>query len=199
MLIINSAKLYNPEGEERLVAIHINDGKIVNISEVVEQDTSNNIIDLGGAYVTAGLIESSCSIGVIEQIYRFEGDDGDEIGNPVIPGVRALDAIDPLDEGFEMALRAGVTTVVTGPGDANVIGGTFAAMKTAGKTLDEMIIVPEIAMKFVFGYTPKEVYGHLGKMPSTRMGIGYLIRDSLINAREYKRLKDLAMEKMIVP
>ncbi len=195
MLIINSAKLYNPEGEERLVAIHINDGKIVNISEVVEQDTSNNIIDLGGAYVTAGLIESSCSIGVIEQIYRFEGDDGDEIGNPVIPGVRALDAIDPLDEGFEMALRAGVTTVVTGPGDANVIGGTFAAMKTAGKTLDEMIIVPEIAMKFVFGYTPKEVYGHLGKMPSTRMGIGYLIRDSLINAREYKRLKDLAMEK----
>lgn len=195
MLIINSAKIYNPGGEEREVAIHIDGGKIVEISEPLKDFENENVIDLEGAYITPGLIEPSCSIGVVEQIYRFEGNDGDEIGDPVIPGVRALDAIDPLDEGFHMALSSGVTTVVTGPGDANVIGGTFTAMKTAGRTVDDMVIVPEIAMKFVFGYSPKEVYGKLGKLPSTRMGIGYLIRDNLIKAREYKRLKDIAIEK----
>lgn len=195
MLIINSTKLYNPGGEEKLVSIFIEDGKIVDIREPLEEDPDAKIIDADGAYITAGLVEASCSIGVAEQVNRFEGNDADEATDPVQPQLRALDAINPNDEGFEMALKSGVTTVVTGPGDANVIGGTFVAMKTAGDSFDEMIINPEIAMKFVFGNVPKENYGTKRQMPMTRMGVAFLIRDSLGKAREYKRLKDLAKKR----
>ena len=44
-----------------------------------------------------------------------------------------------------MALAGGVTTAVTCPGDANLIGGTCAAIKTSGKTVSEMTMVPELA------------------------------------------------------
>ncbi|MDO5725213.1 MAG: amidohydrolase [Tissierellia bacterium] len=192
MLIINAAKIYNPDGEEKQVAIHIDNGIIKKITDVLDDDTNENIIDLKGAYITPGFIEPSCSIGVSEQIYRFEGNDANETSSPILPGLRAIDAINPLDEGFKMALASGITTVITGPGDANVIGGTFAAMKTAGKNLDDMIIEPEIAMKFVFGNAPKAYYKKSGNMPGTRMAIAYLIRENLIRAKEYKRAKELA-------
>lgn len=195
MLIINSAKLYNPGKEERLVSIIIDNGKIIDIKDPIKNSSCEDVIDVCGSYVTPGLIETSCSIGIKEQIYRFEGDDANETTNPVQPELRALDGINPIDEGFKMAIESGVTTVVTGPGDANVIGGTFVAMKTAGDTLDQMVIEPEIAMKFVFGNSPKEVYGSKDILPTTRMGVAYLIRDALERAKEYKRLNDIAIEK----
>ena len=38
------------------------------------------------------------------------------------------------------AAKAGVTSVCVGPGSANVIGGTFCAIKTYGKRVDDMLV-----------------------------------------------------------
>lgn len=146
------------------------------------------VIDAGGNWVTPGLVEAHSQLGVKEQVYRFEGDDANETGDPIMPHLRALDAINPCDEGFAMALRAGVTTVVTGPGNANLIGGTCAALKTWGKMADNRIIDPEIAFQFCLTQSVKEAYGGKGNMPKTRMGSAALIREALMKAKEYRRV-----------
>ena len=44
------------------------------------------------------------------------------------------------------------------PGSANVLGGTFLAMKTVGERVDNMIVRDPVAMKCAFGENPKRCY-----------------------------------------
>lgn len=188
MLIIKNCNLINmAEIFEEKRDILIENGKIVKIDKIidVENYTEAKVIDANGKFVTPGFIEPHGHIGVKEAIFRHEGNDMDEASDPVLPQLRAIDAINPTDEAFETARELGVTTVVTGPGDANVIGGTFAAIKTYGDTVEEMIIEEEIAMKVALGVKPKENYGNKGKMPATRMAVAALLREALQNAKDY--------------
>ena len=94
------------------------------------------------------------------------------------------------DRAFVDARENGITTVVTGPGSANVIGGQFAALKTYGRRIEEMIIKEPVAMKVAFGENPKTVYNEKRQTPMTRMATAALLRESLIKAKEYKQLMD---------
>lgn len=110
--------------------------------------------------------------------------------------MRAIDAIYPQDEYFAEALKGGVTTACTGPGSGNVIGGTFAAIKLAGRRVDDMIIKFPVAMKCAFGENPRKAYGQSSnKMPKTRMGTAALLREMLFKAREYMQAKDAGKEQ----
>lgn len=156
--------------------------KIAKSIEVNREDIT--VIDVEGKLVTPGLVESHCHMGIYETAVP-EGIDGNETSNPVLPGLRAIDAIDPLDSAYDVALKHGITTVVTGPGSANIMGGTFTAMKTAGKSLDKNVIVEEIAMKMALGENPKTFYGGKGLAPKTRMMSAALMRETLFKAKEY--------------
>lgn len=201
-LIIKNAKLYdmnNVFGENRNIIIK--DGKIVDIKKCNEKiDEAGDIIfDAENKIVTPGLIETNCSLGLQEAIYP-DGNDKDEKDTPINPKLRAIDAINPYDESFETALKSGVTTVITGPGNMNLIGGTFAAIKTKNKNLDEIVIKDEIAFKFSMGMSPKTTYGKIGKSPVTRLGSAALIREALRKAKNYKEVNkkdfDLSMESL---
>ncbi len=148
------------------------------------------VIDAAGRFVTPGIVDAHCHIGLFEEAIGFEGADGNEMTNPIFPELRAIDAVKPQDVAFREALEAGVTTVSTGPGSGNVIGGTFCIMKTKGQTIDDMVLVPESAMKMALGENPKRVYNGKGQTPTTRMGSAALMRDALIKAREYKAKQD---------
>ena len=89
-------------------------------------------IDVSGCWVLPGIIDAHCHIGMFEDGMGDEGADGNEYSDPITPEMRAIDGLNPFDPCFAEARTAGVTTVVTGPGSANVIGGQFAALKTAG-------------------------------------------------------------------
>lgn len=154
------------------------------------------VIDAKGRYVTPGIVDPHCHIGIFEEAIGFEGADGNEMTNPVFPELRAIDAIKPQDVAFEEALQAGVTTVASGPGSGNVIGGTFCVMKTYGKTIDDRIVVAESSMKMALGENPKRVYNGKGQTPMTRMGSAALMRDALIKARDYKAKKDLYLQNL---
>lgn len=166
----------------------VGDGHIIGNSHIVGNGHivggGHTVIDAHGNYVTPGIVEPHCRLGVQEEIFRFEGNDADESTNPIMPQLRALDAINPQDEGFKMALAGGVTTAVTCPGNANLIGGTCAAVKTVGSTVDEMIMVPEIAFHMCLTDGVKTTYG--GKQaPKTRLGSAALVREALMKARNY--------------
>jgi imidazolonepropionase-like amidohydrolase len=120
--------------------------------------------------------------------------------------MRAIDSINPMDEAFTLGLEGGVTTVCTGPGSANVVGGTFVAIKLHGKRVDKMIVKDPIAMKCAFGENPKRCYGQgLKKSPTTRMATAALLREILFKTRRYMEDKengknpgfDMKLEAMI--
>lgn len=149
-------------------------------------------LDVTGKFVVPGFIDAHCHIGIWEDALGFEGDDVNEITDPVTPQLRAIDAINPLDRTFEEALEAGVITAVIGPGSANVVGGTFAAVKTYGNTIEKKLLRQPVAMKCAFGENPKRCYNSLHKSPTTRMATAAILRETLFKAREYIQKKEAA-------
>lgn len=148
-------------------------------------EASDTVIDAKGMYLLPGLIDSHCHIGIIEDSVGFEGDDTNEMTDPITPQLRAIDGIYQADRALREAGQNGVTTVVTGPGSANVIGGQFAALKTYGRSVDEMVIKAPCAMKFAFGENPKTVYYEKHQLPTTRMTTAALLREELYKTVEY--------------
>lgn len=166
-------------------------GKIIKVGKDLDAPEGWEVIDAGARLVTPGLVEAHCHIGMYESAIRWEGNDVNEKTDPVTPQMRAIDAINPFDEYFSDALRGGVTAACTGPGSANVVGGTFAAIKLCGKRVDNMVIKSPVAMKCAFGENPKGAYGNSGgKAPLTRMATAALLRELLFKAKNYLEAKD---------
>lgn len=197
MNAIINAKIYTmdenaPEIIENGVVIFDEKIRYAGKARPVGEDTV--VYDAAGMCVIPGMIDAHCHVGMIEDSLGFEGDDTNEDTDPITPHLRAIDGINPLDRAFSAARTAGVTTVVTGPGSANPIGGQFAAVKTRGVYIDDMIIKAPCAMKFALGENPKSVYGDKSEMPLTRMGTAALIREHMYKATEYKRKLEMYTE-----
>ncbi len=167
------------------------DGKICSVAETIAPPEGAEIIDAKGRLVTPGCVDAHCHVGLDNQATGWEGKDYNDITDPITPHLRAIDSINPMEEGIANALQGGVTTACTGPGSANVVGGTFTAIKLYGKRVDKMIIKDPIAMKCAFGENPKRCYGQgAKKTPMTRMGTAALLRELLFKAKHYKEGKE---------
>jgi len=181
-------------------------GKIAALGQALEAPEGTQVIDAGGRLVTPGCVEAHCHIGLDNEAMGWEGHDYNEIVEPLTPQLRAIDSINPMDEAFGLALQGGVTTACTGPGSANVVGGTFVAIKLFGKRVDKMIVKEPLAMKCAFGENPKRCYGQgMKKSPVTRMATAALLRELLFKTRRYMEDKeagknpafDMKLEAMI--
>jgi imidazolonepropionase-like amidohydrolase len=170
------------------------DGKILAVNAQIDAPEAT-IIDAQGRLVTPGCVEAHCHIGLHNEACGWEGRDYNEAADPITPQMRAIDSINPMDEAFSNAIKAGVTSACTGPGSANVVGGTFAAIKLVGKRIDKMIIKNPVAMKCAFGENPKRVYGQGGKKsPMTRMATAALLRELLFKSQRYVEAKESGKE-----
>ena len=166
------------------------DGKILQIAPVIAAPEGCDVIDAQGRLVTPGCIDAHCHIGLHNEAVGWEGKDYNEKVDPTTPQMRAIDSIYPQDESFANAIRGGVTAACTGPGSANVVGGTFVAIKLLGNRVDNMIIKDPVAMKCAFGENPKRCYGQSGgKAPMTRMGVSVILRELLFKAKRYAQDK----------
>lgn len=187
MLLIKNGRIKTMAGKEfeRGCILIDDNGKITSVGENIEAPPECEIIDAEGRLVTPGGVEGHCHIGVRNTAIGWEGIDHNEKTDSVTPYMRAIDAINPLDESFKDAIEHGVTSACTGPGSANVVGGTFAAIKLYGKCVDKMIIKNPVAMKCAFGENPKSAYGQNKQTPITRMAIAALLRELLFKSRAY--------------
>ena len=161
----------------------IKDGKIAAIGANLEAPEGAQAVDATGLCVYPGLVEAHGHIGLDGWAVGYEGQDYNEMNDPVTPQLRAIDAINPFDESLKDAVLGGVTTLCTGPGSSNVLGGTFAAFKPVGRCIDDMCLLPQAAMKCAFGENPKRCYKD--KRISSRMNTAALLRETLFRAREY--------------
>ncbi len=167
--------------------LQFRNGKIISVGDMSKAPADDEAFDAKGKILLPGFIDAHCHIGMWEDGLGFEGDDGNEETDPITPNLRALDAVNPLDHCFDEALQAGVTTVVTGPGSANPIGGEWLAMKTCGSRIDDMVIKAPVGMKFALGENPKSSYNSKNQMPITRMATAALIREHLKKAERYAK------------
>ena len=168
--------------------VHIKGKKIEEVGEMADcplAEAGERILDVKGAWVMPGIIEAHCHIGIIEEKLGVMGDDCNEETNPVTPQLRAIDAVNPMDPAFHDAIEAGITSVMVGPGSANVVGGQFVFMKTHGRCMDDMVVKHPAAMKVAFGENPKTAYGDKDMYPSTRMATAALLRQALFEAKQY--------------
>ena len=208
MLLIKNGHIKTMAGlelENGCILIDDN-GKIAQVAQTIEAPEGTQVIDAEGRLVTPGCVDAHCHIGLDNEAMGWEGRDYNEIVDPITPHLRAIDSINPMDESFANALQGGVTTACTGPGSANVVGGTFVAIKLAGKRVDKMIVKEPLAMKCAFGENPKRCYGQgAKKSPMTRMGTAALLRELLFKAKRYMEDKeagknpgfDMKLEAMI--
>jgi len=196
MLAIQGGKVITiTDGVLENGTVLIENGKIAAVGENLAIPAGAEIIDATGKYVTPGLIDAHTHISTFSEPTPMDGAiDGNEITNPITAHIRGVDALNPHDMGIEHARKAGFTTCYTGPGSANVIGGTGISFKTrAGATVLDLIIEGSEHMKMALGENPRRCYGGEGKMPMTRMGIGAVLRETLFEAKNYSdKLKETA-------
>jgi Imidazolonepropionase and related amidohydrolases len=152
----------------------------------------DEVIDIAGLNVYPGFVEAHGHIGLDGWGIGYEGQDYNEMGDILSPQLRAIDAIQPRDYALKEAREAGVTTLNVGPGSANVLGGTFAAIKPVGIRVDDMIVKQPTAMKCAFGENPKRCYRDKGN--SSRMSTAAKLREMLFKAREYAAKLDAAKD-----
>lgn len=185
MKMIKNAHIITCDGKEFENGVIVFDKKIQYIGENYKGEVDETT-DANGLYVIPGLIDAHSHIGLFGDSLGFEGADANEDSDPITPHLRAIDGINPQDRTFSEALASGVTTVVTGPGSANPIGGQFAAIKTYGVCVDDMVVKAPCAMKMALGENPKTVYNEKNQMPITRMGTFAVIRETLFKTKNYR-------------
>ncbi|NLD50828.1 MAG: amidohydrolase [Clostridiaceae bacterium] len=197
MLLIKNGKLLTMSGTDYDIGyILVGEGKIIEVGEMtsaIEKKFAKikkplTVLDAEGKYILPGLVDAHCHVGMWGDSVGFEGEDGNEMTDPIMPHLKAVDGIYHMDRAFTEAVQNGVTTVVTGPGSANVIGGQFVALKTFGRRIEEMVVKDPVAVKIAFGENPKTVYNERKQTPTTRMATAALLRESFERAKEYKEL-----------
>ena len=161
------------------------DGRIEAVGRDLRVPEGAERVDAAGKVVLPGLVDAHTHLGVHEEAEGWAGQDTNEMTDPVTPQVRALDAINPADLGFADAVAGGVLTVNVNPGSGNPIGGQSAAIRSAGRTVDEMLLRAPSGLKSALGENPKRVYGDRKQLPSTRLGTAAVIRDALVKTRNY--------------
>lgn len=185
-LFIRDGLIKTMKGQEFIGSILVEGTQIKALGENLVAPEGAEIIEAHGKLILPGFIDAHCHVGLGEEIYQNEGDDLNEMTDPITPELRAIDGINPEDEGLRDARLGGVTAVFSTPGSGNVIGGTGVVLKTVGKVVDKMIVREPAGLKVAFGENPKMVYGgEQKKMPMTRMATAALLRQALVDAETY--------------
>jgi imidazolonepropionase-like amidohydrolase len=187
MIAITNGKVITiTQGTFEKGTVLIEGGRIITVGKDVEIPEDAELYDASGKVVMPGLIDPHCHTGIFPDGLGWEHADGNEMTDPITPHLRALDAVNPDDPAFPELVQSGVTTILTGPGSGNLIGGQWICLKTQPQpSIEQMILLEPAGMKMALGENPRRVYSGQNKIPSTRMGNAAALRSALVEAQNY--------------
>lgn len=163
------------------------DGRIAAVGVDVDIPAGAEVVDVTGSVVMPGIIDAM-------SYYGIAGEDMNEVPSPLTPELRIIEAFAPFGtfgsgEAGEIRVRellsGGVTATYIGPGDATVVGGQGAVVKTAGARFDDLIVREPAAIDITLGGRPASTYREQSRSPSTRMAVVAQLRDLLVRAQEW--------------
>jgi imidazolonepropionase-like amidohydrolase len=190
MLAITGGTLYTiADGVHPGHTLLVREGKIEAIVPDGSLPAGYHVIDAAGKCVLPGLVDARTSVGLFGDGSGFQNADHEELTEPDTAWLRAIDAINPVDPAFEDARQAGVTCLLAGPGSTNVAGGLSAVVKTAGRSVEEMLVYEPAGLQLGLGRPPLSTYRDKNKI-WTRMGVAALLRERLTAARAYQRKQE---------
>ncbi|MCZ2402153.1 amidohydrolase [Paenarthrobacter sp. Z7-10] len=200
-LAITNAHVLPIEGEPFDGTVLVVDGKIASLGGSVDIPADAEILDAQGQWLLPGFIDAHVHLGMHPEGEVGSTADVNEMTDPIMAAVRAIDAVDPFDPGFDDALAGGITSVNVNPGSGNPVGGQAVAMHTHGRYIEEMVLRSPSGLKSALGENPKRVYGEKKQTPSTRLGTAMVIRKAFIDAQNYmakadENAKDPRMEAL---
>ena len=185
LLAITNARVVPVTGSPFHGTVLVADGRIRELGPEVRVPEGAQVLDAGGQWLLPGLVDAHTHLGVHEEGEGWAGNDSNEMTDPVMAGVRAMDAVNPFDTGFDDALAGGVTTANINPGSGNPIGGQAVALHTHGRYLEEMVLRAPSGLKSALGENPKRIYSEKKQTPSTRLGTAMVIRQAFMDALNY--------------
>lgn len=190
LLAIINAHVVPIESDPYDGAVIIRDGRIEASGPDIVVPTEAEIVDAAGQWLLPGFIDAHVHLGMHPEGEGGASADVNEMTDPIMAAVRAIDAVDPFDPGFDDALAGGITTVNVNPGSGNPVGGLTVAIHTHGRYIDEMVLRSPSGLKSALGENPKRVYGEKKQTPSTRLGTAMVIRKAFIEAQNYMAKAD---------
>ncbi|MDJ0312849.1 amidohydrolase [Arthrobacter sp. H35-D1] len=201
VVAITNAHVVPVEGAPFDGTVLVEGGKILGLGASLEIPEGADVLDAKGQWLLPGFIDAHVHLGMDPEGELGSTSDVNEMTNPVMAGVRAIDAVDPFDPGFDDALAGGITAVNVNPGSGNPIGGQAVAMHTHGRYIEEMVLRSPSGLKSALGENPKTVYGEKKKTPSTRLGTALVIRQAFMDAQNWMaqpepRPRDAHMEAL---
>ncbi|WP_207767459.1 amidohydrolase [Arthrobacter glacialis] len=201
VLAITNAHVVPIDGEPFTGTVLVEGGKILGLGASLQVPEGADIVDAKGQWLLPGFIDAHVHLGMDPEGELESASDVNEMTDPVMAGVRAIDAVDPFDPGFDDALAGGITAVNVNPGSGNPIGGLAVALHTHGRYIEEMVLRSPSGLKSALGENPKTVYGEKKKTPSTRLGTALVIRQAFMAAQNWlaqpePRPRDAHMEAL---
>ncbi|KAJ3128445.1 hypothetical protein HK100_009166 [Physocladia obscura] len=177
--------------------------KNLNTSDSVFVDHMSHTIqvwDVETRVVSPGLVDMHSHSGMTSTLgFSGEQDVNEKYGGPLVPQMRAIDAFDPLDKSIDLIVAGGVTTSLILPGSSTLMGGEGFAIKmarTTSNSVHDLLLNRGLDsgldqldsewrwMKMACGENPKSGSWGLETMPDSRMGSGWLFRETLEKAKK---------------
>ncbi len=155
--------------------ILVSGGKIEKVGRQAETPIPEGyqVIDGRGLWAVPGFVDCHDHVG------GGLGDlnDGVYLSNP---GLDSLHTIDPENDNVKNALAGGVTTVLVIPGSGNNMSGFGTIIKTAGRTIDDVVVRSPGSLKIAQSGNPERYWYGVG-----RSMMNWNTRDTLLRARKY--------------
>src|SRR5262245_3014530 len=145
----------------------IRDGKIADVGPGVVIPSGAEVVDARGKWVIPGIVDAMSYFGIPPE---YLNDD-----EPITPELDILHGYYPfgryIDGGGPLrateSLAGGVTTQYVAPGDAAVIGGQGAVVKTAANDYASVIVRRPAAIDIAIGARPASVFQARKRAPAS--------------------------------
>jgi len=147
------------------------------------------IIDATGMWVYPGLFDSETRLGLTEIQAVDMSNDTVEASEEIMPHMHVYDAFHAETEHIPISRMNGITTAIVAPGSEDTLPGQDSLIQLWGPSGEEMMLVRDIALPMNLTGEQRRRGGRRGgdsRFPSTRMGLAAQLRQTFLDALDYK-------------
>ncbi|KAJ7240322.1 carbohydrate esterase family 9 protein [Mycena haematopus] len=188
--------------------LYLDKGIVKNIGSLSHLNQANTldmtVVKANGAWVTPGLVDLHTHLGLISAPFMAGAFDASSTDGPILPFLRNIDGLNSHDDGFQLAIAGGVTSVQILSGSTNNIGGQTFIMKlrqtSEGSPLSMVLEPPQNLNRSVDGSTRwRHLQQACGETPSeygNRPDAIWALRSAYAEAQNILAAQDAYCQKV---